>query len=163
MATLDPNLTPREQIVRELNRKYKTVLEATDVIFDVPIQVIQTLPINGTMEEPAWNATVVLRNAEGLPYEFNTTLHFTRLPLAELFSSRNTTFVGPIRHTHELLPQLSTRLGMTIRPEDIVGHTIDDALTYPLTMWLIAADPSLLLFGQVEITILAGSDTHVET
>lgn len=157
-----PTKTPQEQLVERLNQRYRTILTAADVTFGIPIQVIEAMPGNGSPDIPAWNATVEMSNAEGVPYEFNTTLHFTRLPLAALFEMRSKTFAGEIVHTHDLLPQLSSRLGFQVRAEDIVGHPIVIQSGYPLTLWLIAANTSLLLFGQIEITLTGPIETTVE-
>jgi hypothetical protein len=156
-----PTQTPQEQLVERINLRYHTVLTPADVEFGIPVQVIEALPNNGSPGIPPWNATVQMRPAEGVPYEFNTTLHFTRLPLTALFAARSKVFQIAIPHTHSLLPQISSRLGFTVRPEDIVGHSVELS-GLPKTMWLMAAETSLLLFGQVEITLTAPSQVIVE-
>jgi hypothetical protein len=80
-------------------------------------------------------------------------LHFNRLSLASLFESRSKSFSGAIDHTHDLLPAMSNRLGFPVSADDIVGHPIDTFMGYPLNVLLFATNRSLLLYGQIEVTL----------
>ncbi|QVD49346.1 hypothetical protein LUCX_276 [Xanthomonas phage vB_XciM_LucasX] len=155
MPVPDPVLTPQQQLLDALNAQYKTHLDLSRVSFGVPVLVDPTVVDITDPAPPALpsrNSKVEITNAPGEPYEFATTLWFNRLSLTGLFESGSTTIAGDITHTYDLLPVLTTKFGFTVREEDIVGHQIEGG-TYPLTVMLVADPASLLLFGQINLTL----------
>lgn len=139
-----PTLPPREQLVAAINTKYRKQLAMEHVQFGNP-------QVNPDTTSP-FNTVVEITNPEGQPYEFTTTLQFTRMTLEDVFFGHPRAFDGVITHTHDLVPAIASRLGLPISTEDIVGHPIESA-SYPQFL-LLAADPrSFLLHGQVVIEL----------
>lgn len=151
MSTPVPNKTPQEQLVAAINRLHNVELTTANVRFGVP-ELVDTV-VNDLSDPTRRNSRVQILNAVTEPYEFSSTLHFNRLSLETVFGARKTSFSGEITHTHDLLPQLSERLGFSVSAEDIVGHPVDASNGYPMTLLLIAATSSLLLYGQVNVTL----------
>lgn len=151
MPAPHPTQTPEEQLVAALCQKYRVRLTAAQVQFGVPTLLFPDVEV---ISDPTIrNSSVEVTHAPGEPYEFATMLHFNRLSLASLFLNRNKTFSGDIDHTHELLPELSNRLGFVVRTNDLIGHPIDVEMGYPLNVLLRAAPGSLLLYDQIEVTL----------
>lgn len=151
MPAPDPLKTPRQQLVEALNRLYKTRLTEEKVKFGT-VTLINP-DVTDVLNPAERNSTVEISNADDEPYEFATVLHFNRLSLASLFVGRDTSFSGAVTHSHDLLPLLSGRLGFPVTVDDIVGHDIDDTVGFPKNLLLSAAETSLLLFGQINITL----------
>lgn len=151
MATPVPNQSPEEQLVASLNRLQNVNLTADQVRFGVP-ELVNTV-VNDLSDPTQRNSRVQITNAVTEPYEFSSVLHFNRLSLATVFQVPEAKFGGEITHTHDLLPQMSERLGFLVSANDIVGHSVDTSNGYPQTLLLIAAASSLLLYGQVNVTL----------
>jgi len=137
--------------VEGVNRLYRTRLTEGQVKFGLPELIDPT--VVDISDPTRRNSQVEITNADDEPYEFATVLHFNRLSLAALFEGRDTTFAGAVTHSHDLLPLLTSRLGLPVTADDIVGHDIDDSVGYPKNLLLVAAETSLLLFGQISITL----------
>lgn len=151
MPAPDPIKSPRQQLVEALNRLYRTRLSEANVKFGTVTLIDSTIV---DISHPTLrNSQVEISNADDEPYEFATVLHFNRLSLAAIFDGRDTSFAGAIAHSHDLLPLLTSRLGLPLSTDDIVGHDIDDTVGYPKNLLLVAAETSLLLFGEVSITL----------
>jgi hypothetical protein len=146
-----PSKTPQQQLIESLNVKYQVNLSVNQVRFGTPI--LLDGDVETTLDPLVRNSSVEITNAVEEPYEFTTMLHFNRLSLASLFLQRSVLFAGAITHTHHLLSTLTSRLGFPVGSDDIVGHTIDTPAGYPLNVLLLAAPGSLLLYGQIEVTL----------
>ncbi len=153
MAQAHPTIPPQEQLLAALNKKYRTNLSLSDVFFKTVI--LRSGRIFKAGDDPSLhNSEVEITNSVDQPYEFTTTLRFSRLPLTALFASRDKKFIGDITHTHQLVPLLQQRLGLPISEADIAGHEIEGPVGYPKTVLLNAASNSLLLFDSVELTLV---------
>jgi hypothetical protein len=151
MPIPDPVKSPQQQLVEALNLMHRTRLTTGKVKFGTITMVDPTvLDITNPLTR---NTKVEITNADDEPYEFATVLHFNRLSLEALFVGRETTFDGAVTHSHDLLPLLSGRLGFPVTADDIVGHEIEESVGYPKSLLLVAAETSLLLFGQVNVTL----------
>ncbi len=149
MPVPHPTLSAREQLVDSINRLYQVRLLPEQVQFGVPELIDGSVT---DIEEPtARNSRVQIRDANGEPYEFTSALHFNRLSLETLFLRRDKNFAGEIIHTFDLLPQIIERLGFQVTEEDIVGHEIELGGGYPASVLLVAAETSLLLYGEVNV------------
>jgi hypothetical protein len=144
MPAPHPTKSPSEQLVDQLNITYRTNLTSSQVVFGRPVQISNDL---------SGNARVVVSSSPGEPYEFTTTLYFSRLSLQRLFQFHSVVFSGDFTHTHQLLDSLSERLGFQVSENDIVGHTIDVGAGYPVNVLLVADLDSLRLYGQIQITL----------
>lgn len=151
MPVPDISKTPRQQLVEAINHQYRRRLTESGVKFGV-VKLLAPTVLN-VNDPTARNSTVEISNADDEPYEFTTVLHFNRLPLDRLFVGRDRAFAGAVTHSHDLVPALTARLGIPVSAEDIVGHDIDTSSGYPFNMLLVAAETSLLLFGQISITL----------
>lgn len=154
MPVPEINKTPQVQLVEAINRLYKTQLTPEDVQFYAP-ELINNV-VNDVLVPSLRNSRVGISNVSGGPYEFATTLHFNRLSLDVLFRGRSTTFAGSVTHSHDLLPLLRERLGINVTADDVTGHQIENTVGYPFSMLLMAAPSSLLLYGEVNITLTEG-------
>lgn len=140
----DPVKSPALQLVEAINSKYRKQLEVSHVEFGTPQE-------NPDSESPH-NTIIEINGAEGQPYEFTTVLQFTRLSLEDVFFGHSRAFGGVITHTHDLVPELASRLNLPITVDDIVGHSIEST-HFPQSMLLTAAPRSLLLHGEVTIQL----------
>lgn len=151
MPIPDPVKSPQQQLVEALNKTYRTRLTVEKVKFGTITMVDPTVfDISNPLKR---NTKVEITNADDEPYEFATVLHFNRLSLEGLFAGRDTAFSGAVTHSHDLLPLLSGRLGFPVTADDIVGHEVEESVGYPKNLLLVAAETSLLLFGQVNLTL----------
>lgn len=149
MPVPHPTLSSREQLVDSINRLHEVRLLPEQVTFGIPELIDGS--VNDIEEPTARNSRVQIRDANGEPYEFTSALHFNRLPLQALFQRRDKNFAGEIIHTHDLLPELIVRLGFQVTEEDIIGHEIELGSGYPASVLLVAAETSLLLYGEVNV------------
>lgn len=145
------NSDPKQQLLTALNALYRTNLSLSQVEFGTPDLVAPD--VLDIFDPTLRNSKVEINSATGEPYEFTTVLHFNRLALATLFERRDTAFAGAITHTHDLLAELTARVGFPVTEHDIAGHPINTDAGYPLNLLLTAQPYSLLLYGQVEITL----------
>lgn len=154
MAQSHPTDTPESQILAMVNAKYRTNLKLSDVVFGQPILRSGNVSWQAGDDPQTHNSSVEISNSAAQPYEFTTTLLFSRLSLFALFGPRDKKFIGDITHTHQLIPLLRERLGLPISEADIAGHDIEGPVGYPKTVLLNAASNSLLLFGSVDLTLV---------
>lgn len=155
MAKADPSIPVKKQILDMINAKYNVNLTVDDVEFGQVTLVGSEPAYDPSPSEQPFNhnSRVEIRNSDGQPYEFTTTLAFSRLSLAVLFENLDKKFIGEITHTHQLIPLLRERTGLPITEDDIDGHEIEGTVGYPKTVLLNAAFNSLLLFGSVTVTL----------
>lgn len=151
MPVPHPTISPAQQLVDAINRLYQRRLTVEQVRFGNPELI--TDQVQDISEPESRNSRVEFTDLSGQPYEFSTMLHFNRLSLGALFLRRDKNFDGEINNTHDLLAAVSQRVGFTVSEEDIVEHEIDWNLPYPFTLLLVANPRSLLLIGDINLTL----------
>ncbi len=149
MPTPHPTLSAKEQLVDSINRLYQVQLLPEQVFFGVPELIDGS--VNDISDPTARNSRVQIRDENGEPYEFTSALHFNRLSLEALFHRRDKVFVGEITHTHQMLAEVSARLGFQVTADDLMDHQIELGTGYPASVLLVAKDTSLLLYGSVNV------------
>lgn len=109
------------------------------------------------------NTSTKISTKAGAEPSVDLDVTYNRLQLQKLFSLRSKEFAdGNETGTHQLLPKLSARAGITITADDIVDEPIDRSGTAPFSVTIKAKPTSYLLFGELDCTVGEGSTGPVD-
>lgn len=147
----DPNSDVKSVLLQEINTKHGLSLQLGDVTFSAP-ELLNATVLDFSLPNVRNSRLSVTAGSAGGP-KLDVTVNYNRLDLTKIFTLRNPVFTDTEQTSaHQLLAELSTRLGTPITSADIEDTAINRSGSTPSVI-LTAKASSLKVIGQFTVTL----------